>query len=382
METPRRSSIPSLSNSIGSFGLQTIQTISKDQKSNVVISPYSINEVVALTGLGAVEDTQDQIMKTLMIDPKMANSLGKQYSDMNGLLFRSSEGITLNIANSIWVHNKYKLNPEFASVAKNSFGAEVAPLTSNSANDINQWVSKATNGKISKIIDKIDNAKMILCNAIYFKGLFEHAFDEKETKQDKFQSERGSIDVQMMHQKRKFQYKETDSYQAVQIEYSWKSGQGEQKPQMMSSVFLPKTTSDIDKLIGELASNSKLLFSGFQELEGNLFLPRFKVEFETSLKKHLMTMGMEKPFTDRANFGNLSTPGDLMIDDVIHKAVLEVNEKGAEAAAATVVKMMPRAIMHQPPKTFQMKVNRPFLFVIQEQNTEALLFVGKITNPQ
>jgi len=222
---------------------------------------------------------------------------------------------------------------------------------------------------------------MILINAIYFKGLFQKPFDEELTKKDIFHSSSGDMNVEMMQQNRKFNYKETDKYQAVQLEYM-ESNQKKNNScaNFLTTVILPKQEGDLDTTINQLSTNSDTL-NGFKNVEGFLFMPKFTLEFETSLKKVSQQLGIKKSFDSSADFSKLSDPSDLFISDIIHKTYLEVNEKGAEAAAVTAVLMSRGAVMKKE-QPFQMYVDKPFLFVIQERVTQVIVFIGMIENPE
>jgi len=359
-----------ISQSINLLGFSLLQNLLKenDGSSNVLISPLSISQVLSLVANGAEGATKDELIKSLQHTLEISK-ININFKQLNEALKSQSADSILAIANSVWIDGKHKVNEEFEKISRESYDSVSKPLSSIA--EVNKWCADATGGKITKVLDSMGGLSMVLINAIYFKGLFEHAFSEAMTKPHQFESPKGMTQVQMMHLKTKYQYKESDSFQAIQLPY--KSGA------IVSTIVLPAKNSSVDHVLQQFVKDPNLFSSKLMQHEVDFFLPKFKMEFDTSLNKALGQLGLKLAFTSHAEFTKLSTPADLSISDVIHKTYLEVNEKGAEAAAVTAVKMRAMAVM--PMKETVMKVDRPFLFLIQHQQTNSVLFVGRISAP-
>jgi serpin B len=209
---------------------------------------------------------------------------------------------------------------------------------------------------------------MILMNAIYFKGTWTHLFDTADTRDDVFHLPDGSTTpCRMMTLEDTLRYFQTDLFQAVELPYGDES--------FSMTILLPKYSHTVDDIIGQLtADNWAVWMSSFSEIEMPIHLPKFKFEYEKSLKDILITMGMGLAFTPAADFSNMFTDGIGWIDKVKHKTFVQVDEEGTEAAAVTIVIMIDSAVPG-------MYINRPFLFVIHERDTGAILFMGKVADP-
>jgi len=364
----------SFAGEINKFGAQLLSLLIKDTGKNVFVSPLSVVQLMTMITNGADGQTLTQLTKGLHLDTfKNMDQVNECFQHLMGFLNKHSEDIIMKNANSVWVDPKHKIKDTFGKLTKEFYTAECKSLTT--TQEVNKWVEHETNGKIPKILDSISGLALVLINAIYFKGLFEISFDETLTKKDKFHATTGDMDVQMMQQQRTFNYKETDKCQAIQLEY--KSKQVETCAKYFTTVILPKQNGDLDTILNGLCTSTDTL-SGFKKADGTLFMPKFKIEFQSSLKKVMQQLGIQKAFTKEAEFTKVCEPADLSISDVLHKTFLEVNEKGAEAAAVTIGKMHAMVIE----KKFLMKVDKPFLFVIQEQFTKAIVFIGKIEKPE
>ncbi|MFQ5866019.1 MAG: serpin family protein, partial [bacterium] len=285
--------------------------------------------------------------------------------------------VIFQIANSIWYRQGMTFEEEFINLNKTFFNALVRALDfsdPNSVNIINDWVKENTNGKIEKIIDRIDpGIVMFLINAIYFKGTWTYEFDKELTQDDFFTLPDGSQKAcKMMIQTGEFNYFENDDFQAIDLPY----GQG----QFSMTIFLPRASKDVDSLVEELdAQNWNSWLSSFSADSVTLQLPKFKLEYEIKLNDVLTALGMGIAFTPGgADFTRMYKAGGLWIDYVKHKTFVEVNEEGTEAAAVTVV-----AIIRSGggPEIKFMRVDRPFVFVIRENHSQTILFMGKMVEP-
>ena len=296
----------------------------------------------------------------------------------------------LSIANAMWGKTGYQFRPRFLDTLAENYGAglrqwdfENAPIESAAA--INEWANQNTKGKIPNVISPADldeTTRLILTNAIYFKGRWQKKFNEDYTKDEDFHLLDGSrVKVPLMFQRGSFNYGEGEGYQAVELAYQG----GEQVLSMV--VLLPRegqvesfeSALHVDKLAG--------IIDGMRYREVVLKVPRFKLEREFSAKDVLAAMGMPDAFDQReanfsgmADFANIEEEEGLYISEVMHKALVEVNEEGTEAAAATVIfgGVMTESV--RPPPV-EMTIDRPFIFLIRDNATGSILFAGRVMNP-
>ena len=283
----------------------------------------------------------------------------------------------LKIANSIWYRQEFSFEPAFIEVNQTFFDATVEALDfsdPDAKNTINQWVKENTNGKIEEIVDQIDpEIVMFLINAIYFDGKWTYKFDKDQTETAAFtRADSTQKSVQMMHVTGDFQYFENELFQAVDLPY------GAEFYSM--AVLLPKPGVGADAVIAEFNQENWMAWTGsFDTRPVELALPKFKLEFETGLQEVLTALGMGVAFAQaNANFRAMyAGPENVYIDKVKHKTFVEVTEDGTEAAAVTSVEIGVTSV--QPPVA--MRVDRPFVFVIRENHSGTLLFMGKLIDP-
>jgi len=363
------------------FGFSVLQELlKKNDDSNIVISPTSITLALSMTYNGASESTKLSMANTLKINKIDIKKLNEDSALLIKLLSNPDPQVTLSFANSIWYRKGISFLPEFLSTNKTYFNAEIQSLDFSlpSASDtINAWVSKNTKGKIPTIVEKpIDSSIiMYLINAIYFYGSWTHEFDPTLTQMKPFTlPDNSKIQHLLMKQTQNdYLYQETNTFQAIQLPY------GKNK-QLSMIIMLPKTS--LTTFLRQLTHTTwNSWMKSFSEMEGTVLLPKFKIEYKTSLKNTLLALGMVPAFSsETANFSGMRKQKDLVISDVIHKTFIDVNEKGTEAAAATAVVMM-KTSMAEPKKTFLMEVNKPFFFAITDTQSSEILFMGVIKNP-
>lgn len=360
------------------FGLRLHRELAQNAypAGNLVLSPYSISTALALAYNGSGGETAAEMEKALGWNGMGLDKVNEANRLLKEVLERGS-GVKLNVANGVWVQKGLKLQDSYQSGLKEHYGAEArsADLSSDdSVKEINGWVSDKTNGMISQILDGPTGALSILANAIYFNGKWMHEFNPDLTQEEDFYLSDGSVQrVPMMNMESNFGYKESDSWQAVRLPYK------EGKMHML--IILPRDTSSLEELHKQLWKDASIWGDDFSFETVKLGLPKFKVEpDQLMLKGALQALGIRKAFEEsEADFSRILEGQNLYIDQVRHKAVVEVDEKGTEAAAATVVGMPTSA----PPasQTVEMTVNRPFFFTIEDRDTGAWLFVGSVNRP-
>ena len=326
---------------------------------------------LGMTLNGANGDTYDAMKSTLELSGLTEDEINQSYKDLIDLLTNLDEEVIFNIANSIWHRENFNVEQLFLDTNKEYFDAEVQGLdfSDPAAKEvINNWVDDKTNGLIDKIIDGNIPADVVmyLINAIYFKGVWAGEFDKVDTSDESFNNSDGSTStVPLMFQKNDFLYAVTDDYQAVDLMY------GDSLFSM--TVILPNQGVDINNLVETFDIND--LSNQFYSTEIHLYLPKFELEWKSSLNDVLKAMGMDIAFdSDRADFKRINSDGGLFIDDVLHKTFIKVDEEGIEAAAVTSVSIGVTSM----PQTTYFRVDRPFIFMIHDHHTETILFVGKV----
>jgi len=347
----------------------------EDKGENVFISPISISTALSMTYQGAQGNTKDEMGKVLGYGDMDDETLRESYREFLKYLVAMDPEIDLNIANSIWYREGEAIEEEFLEVNREVFDALVEELDfsdEEAADIINAWIEDATEGKIEEMLEGPipGNVIMYLINAIYFKGDWTVPFEEEQSFDAIFNASSGEQqEITMMRRNGSVEYGEGEDYQSVRLPY------GEEKNTAMY-VILPKDEErDINEFLGTMDEEK------WQDIRGSvsssddveLQIPRFEMEYGIkSLKNALIRLGMEEAFDMYANFDGIR-PG-IFIEDVLHKAVIEVNEQGSEAAAATVVVVDESAAMDPP----SFIADRPFLFVIANEEADSILFMGKV----
>jgi len=357
------------------------ELIEEDKDQNIFISPFSISTALTMTYNGAEGTTKDAMEKTLKFGSDIENT-NKEYKNLIESLDKVDSKIKLTVSNSIWVNKSFEpsVKQDFKDRLNGNYNSDILArdfTDSKTADEINSWIDKSTNGKITKMIDKIGpELVMFLINAIYFKGEWTEKFDEKYTKkEDFFLSDGNPIKVDMMSNNGEFDYLEEKHFQAVRLPY----GRGK----IAMYIFLPNKGVEVDTLIKNLDPNSFEKFRS-EDLE-ELKVPKFKIEYGKKrlndiLKKQGMEVAFDKGDANLRGIATLTPQQNLYISFVDHKAVIEVNEEGSEAAAATVIGigMVASAAPGIPLKFI---ADRPFFFVIRDDRSGTILFMGKLVDP-
>ena len=362
------------------FGFDLLKNINTNEiGKDLFISPISVSMALGMTYNGADGETKDAMRTALHLGDLTDDEINRSYESLISLLLSLDPEVAVALANSIWYRDNVEFEQTFLDIARQYFDAEVRGLdfsAENAADIINSWIEDKTNGLIKETLNPPlpRDAVMYLINAIYFKGTWTIQFDEDKTRDMTFYSSGETLStVKMMSLREEFPYYENDELQMVDLPY----GNGD----FSMTIVLPNKEKNIDALISEMSDQSwNSLTSNLSPDTGDIFLPRFKLEYKTELKKPLTEMGMGIAFSEWANFSKMRSQNDIFISKVIHKSFVEVNEEGTEAAAVTVVEIGFTSI--GPNQGFSMLINRPFLFVIRENRSGAIMFIGKIENPK
>jgi serpin B len=350
---------------------------------NLFFSPYSISTALAMTYGGARGDTATQMAQALHFSlpaekvPGAFAALRKELSAAQG-----EKKVTLTIANSIWPSKQCKLLDDYVGLLKESYDSKPTPLDYSKPDAareiINTWVEEKTHQKIKDLIGPgilTPDTKLTLVNAIYFYGKWATVFEPDKTVKEKFcLNADKTVDVDMMRQQLFVRYADLDSLQALELPYAGGD--------LSMLILLPKAKDGLGALETELSTPTLAGWTGrLSRTSVYVSLPKFKLTWGTELlNDKLQALGMKDAFEARADFSGMDgKPHELFIGAVLHKAFIDVKEEGTEAAAATGVVMMRGAMAPSPAALFY--ADHPFFFLIQDNKTGSILFMGRVTNP-
>ena len=349
---------------------------------NVFFSPYSISTALAMTYEGAKGQTADEMASVLHL-PKDDTVRRGGYAGIYSEINKKDKKYLLSTANALWAQKDYEFLKTYFDISEKYYGGKVTNLdfvkdTENSRITINNWVEQQTNNKIKDLIPQgaIDaSTRLVLTNAVYFKGTWVKQFDKKNTQEQDFRVRSGTnVKAQMMSltgEDAVFNYTETDQAQILELPYAGND--------LSMIVLLPKG-DDIDSLEASLSAENLAAWKNSMSKEQvNVYIPKYKFETKYFMTDTLKEMGMPTAFSDNADFSGMTGKKDLFISDVIHQASVEVNEEGTEAAAATGVMMGAGAAAPSQAKTFY--ADHPFIFIIQDKTTGTILFMGRVSDP-
>lgn len=376
------------------FTMNFLKTVNEADRSgkSFIYSPLSITYVLGMVNDAATGLTEKELEETLGFHQGGIQAVNDYCKKLIDGLPKVDDKVTLNIANAIFLNKDFTLKPQFEQDMQTYYDAKAEALdfsASNTLDHINGWCKEKTNGMIPSILDDIDPLMVsYLLNAIYFKADWASKFDPKNTKNETFTTENdnSSTDIPMMHQNVLISYLKTDTYSAIILPYGtglWNM-----------TVLLPEKGKTTDDVIKEVAQSSILNNPGWCETGGNYFegyevdlkLPRFETSSDTDKLEDgliglMQKMGINRAFEDRlAEIPNMCEL-PVYIDMMRQKAKIKVSEEGSEAAAVTVAGIknfsMGSEPIEYPKATFH--ANRPFVYVIREQSSGVILFVGKFT---
>jgi serpin B len=336
-----------------------------------------------MTYAGARGDTAAQMAQTLHFDTnqkQLAASFGKLETQLNTK--QKKIGIELDIANGLWAQKKKPFLPAFLDVAKQSYGANLKQVDFRTGADtarteINDWVAHKTKGKITDLIQAgvlNPETKLVLVNAIYFTGQWARKFDKHDTTNAPFSvTPTRQLQVPLMSLTANLKYAEVDGLQFLELPYVGDD--------ISMVVLLPRDVDGLKSVEDRL--NQQTLdrwLAQAREQKVAVSLPKFKLAAQFSLAKPLTEMGMTDAFSPGANFSGMDGERNLFISAVVHKAFVDVNEEGTEAAAATAVVMRSMAVM-MPRPTPIFRADHPFIFLIRDNHSGSILFLGRLVEP-
>ena len=346
---------------------------------NVFISPLSISMALGMTLNGANGQTFDEMQSTLELHDLSLPEINEGYSSLKELLTGLDPKVQMEIGNSVWSRQGFPIEEDFSSNLTKYFDAESSELDFSdpeSEGIINNWVEKKTHGKISKIIEGIPSRTiMYLINAVYFKGDWVYEFDPEKTTERNFYQESGEVKkVDMMTQKLPAKFYSDENTQMIDLPY----GNG---LFTMSLIKPTEGSTPIDSFIDTHLSldNLEKWYGENEKDTVDVFLPKLELTYEKSLNNSLKNMGMPIAFTNQADFSNINRNGGLTISEVKHKTYLKLDEEGTEAAAVTSVGIGTTSV---GPSNPVFNFNRSYVMILREKESGAILFIGKVGNPE
>ncbi|HEX4145398.1 MAG TPA: serpin family protein [Pirellulales bacterium] len=355
------------------------------QSSNLFFSPCSTSMALAMTYAGAEGQTADQMARVLHF-PLPKARLNPAFNRLRAQLTGSGQtpDFQLRVANRLWGQQGFHFLPEFLRVTGTDFGAELGLLDFKQAETarttINAWVDERTDHKIPDLLARgvVDTStRLVLTNAIYFKARWTHEFSKSATTDAPFHiSVSQQVAVPTMHQMHRLRYCVIDNVQLLELPYG-------EFGTLSMLVLLPKAIDGLGDLEKRLTrSNLQTWTAGLQPRLVNVRFPRFKMTSEFSLADVLESLGMPLAFSTKADFSGMSSEEQFFISAVIHKAFVDVNEEGTEAAAATAVGIRLMAAPPSPEKPVEFRADHPFAFIILDSQTQSILFLGRLANPK
>ncbi len=352
---------------------------------NLFFSPYSISTALAMTYAGARGDTADEMAKVLRFGfppqdlPAAFAGVARRMNDIG----RRNQ-VALSVANSLWCQKEYPFAPAFLKLNRDFFGADarLADFASNpeaARAEINSWVAGKTADKIPELLHQGDLSRvtrMVLCDAVYFKGKWASQFEPRGTQPAPFfVTPDQPVQAPMMHQKLKLQSHDLGDSYVLALPYIGRD--------LSMVILLPKAMDGLGalerRLDGAKLDEALAALDAAPEAKAEVFLPKFKLDCRLDLARELSAMGMPAAFGSEADFSGIDGRRDLFISAVVHQAVVDVNEEGTEAAAATGVVVRSMALAREMTPVFRM--DHPFLFLLRENQTGSVLFLGRVANP-
>jgi serpin B len=368
--------------SLNSFSLDLYKQLKSD-KENLFFSPFSIDVALLIAKEGAKSATKTEFEKVLHVDSNLHENEARDFvQQLKSFKYSSNQ---LNVSNSIWIQNNYRLKTEFQNKIQTNYFADIFHVNFadklRSTTKINNWAAQKTNNLIKDLIspDQITvSTKLVLINAIYFKDRWDKEFEKHLTKKDDFYGvNNDTVKIDFMHESGYYNYFENADFQYISKDYAGKD--------KSFCVILPKKRDgicSIDTIMDKTTLDSifKLKTSTLVDLS----IPKFKLEASYSLNKSLSKLGLKNAFAVGADFSGISATSHLKISHIIHKTHIEINEEMTEAAAATKIScadgLMPYDELAPKPKVFI--ADHPFMFMIIDTKTKGIIFMGRYVKQQ
>jgi len=386
---PKLSDIKNVVDANNQFALDYYSKLKSKDSGNIFFSPFSISSAFVMTYEGAKGQTAEE-MRSVFYFPEDSNLRRTEYASIFDEINKGDKKYKLSSANALWAQQDYQFSRDFFDNVEKYYGGKATNLDfkndpEGSRITINNWVENQTNDKIQNLIPSgiiQPLTKLVLTNAVYFKGEWVKQFNKNNTKEENFRtSNSGTVKAQMMQRtddEAIFNYAENSNLQMLEMPYS-----GDE----LSILFLLPKNDNLTKLEGILSTKNISDWKNYlEEQRVKVYIPKFKFETKYFMADDLKAMGMPLAFSDSADFSGMTATGkrDLKIDEAIHQAFVEVNEEGTEAAAATAIVMVETGAApgpHKEPKIPIFRADHPFIFLIQQKSIGDILFIGRVVNP-
>ncbi|XP_037376663.1 leukocyte elastase inhibitor-like [Talpa occidentalis] len=377
-----------LSAANSAFALDLFRTLSEDRpRGNLFFSPLSISSALAMVFLGTRGNTAAQLSKTLHFDG--VEKVHSRFQSLIAAVKKRDASYVLKLANRLFGEKTYNFLPEFLASIQELYGTELASVDfQGSCEDarkvINEWVKGQTEGKIPELLAaRVVNpmTKLVLVNAIYFKGTWQDEFRKEETRDAPFKlNKKETKTVKMMYQEKKLPFGYIQELQCHVLELPYKGGE------LSMVILLPDDIEDestgLEKIEQQLTLEKLSEWTKPENMchrNVNVHLPKFKLEETYDLRSHLVLMGVEDLFSgSKADLSGMTEACDIVVSKVIHKSFVEVSEEGTEAAAATAVIAM---LLAMPGEDFDFVADHPFIFMIRHNSSGSILFLGRLCSP-
>ena len=372
------------------FAFDLYSRLANDQEytgNNLFFSPFSISSALAITYEGAKGKTADEI-RSVFYFPENDSARREGYRSLNAGINSGDAGYALHTANALWAEKTYPFLAEYVGTAERYYGADTTNLDfkghpEDSRISINTWVEDKTENRIKDLIPAgvIDPmTRLVITNAIYFKGDWVKQFDKDKTADAEFRMAPGkTVKVPMMQRTDEdavYLYAENNDLQMLSMPYEHTTGK-----ELLMIVLVPKADNLTTTETSLSADTLSALQQSAESRRVKVSFPKFTLKTKYSLPDTLGAMGMPTAFTGNADFSGMDGTKDLLISDVIHQAFVDVNEEGTEAAAATAVVMKMAAVPANPEPVPVFRADHPFIFIIQDDETGSILFMGRVVNP-
>lgn len=381
-------------NAVNQFTFDLYYQLEQSETGNIFYSPYSIFSALAMTYEGAKGETADE-MESVLHFPEV-DTLRANFAAIYNNINKEDKEYELRTGNALWVQQDYPLLEDYLDIVERYYGGKATNVdfvreTEKSRQTINSFIEEQTNGKIKDLIPKgalNELTRLVLTNAVYFKGSWEWEFDKSETREKDFKiTPNEVVKTQMMHMdpdKTEFNYAELEKLQILELPYKGEN--------ISMLILLPKQGETYDYeneevivynyTIGDIELSAEKLNEYKAQMEetklDSISVPKFEFDTKYFMKEVLSAIGMHSAFSSDADFSGIDGTRNLFISQVIHQAYVKVDEEGTEAAAATAVGMVESAM---PRNLNIFNADHPFVFIIQEKETGAILFLGKVVNP-
>ena len=377
-DTVTNSSYEEIVQASNNFGFQVLEELAGD-KDNLFISPVSLYMALSMVYPSTIDETKAEMETLLQLEDAKLDEMKAANAELFEKLQNSnSDEITLQIANSLWLDDKFQLKEDYTETIEKDFHGEISTIDATSdasVEEMNKWVRNKTENKLTEIIEAplAEDFVAMLFNVVYFNGKWQHPFDKANTEKDTFYGVNSAEkEVDFMHLRADLDYIETDQYKGVRLPYG-------DEGDMSMYALIPTDSHDISAIHGAFADKGMdVILEDAKEQKGVVTLPKFELEYEQSLNDVLQNLGMKRAFDqNKAQLSEMITGDDILhISEVKQMTYLDINEAGTEAAAATNVGIETTSATIEEP--FELTFDHPFVILIVDEATDTVLFIGDI----